>query len=56
MAKLCEQCQGNGEIIADWDRYLEPHDGDVGDEAVTECPDCDGTGRRALSGEGGRNG
>lgn len=40
----CETCQGNGEIVTDWDRYLEPHDGDNGDEAVAECPECDGYG------------
>lgn len=41
---MCERCQGNGEIVIDWDRYLDPHDGDVGDEAVAECPDCNGEG------------
>lgn len=41
---MCKTCQGNGEIVTDWDRYLQPHAGDVGDEAVAECPDCDGTG------------
>ncbi|MCW1412184.1 hypothetical protein OLZ32_27935 [Rhizobium sp. 1AS11] len=40
----CERCQGNGEIVTDWDRYKHPHKGDVGDEAVTECPDCGGEG------------
>ena len=40
----CERCQGNGEIVTDWERYLHPHDGDAGDEAVAECSDCDGTG------------
>ncbi len=40
----CETCCGNGEIITDWERYLEPRKGDVGDEAVTECPDCSGYG------------
>lgn len=44
MRKTCETCQGNGEIVTDWDRYLEPHAGDIGDEAVAECPDCDGYG------------
>lgn len=42
--ETCERCQGNGEIVTDWERYLHPHEGDVGDEAVTDCPDCDGTG------------
>ena len=40
----CERCQGNGEIVTDWERYRHPHDGDVGDEAVAECPDCNGEG------------
>lgn len=42
----CDRCQGNGEIVTDWDRYLHgmgtPKGGE--DEAVIECPDCDGTG------------
>ena len=38
----CKRCCGNGEIITDWDRYLNPDEGDVGDEAVADCPDCDG--------------
>lgn len=41
----CPRCCGNGEIVTDWDRYLHPRTGDVGDEAVADCPDCDGTGR-----------
>lgn len=40
----CERCQGNGEIVLNWDRYLCAHEGDTGNEAVAECPDCDGTG------------
>lgn len=40
----CERCQGNGEIVTDWDRYLQPLPEDIGDEAVAECPDCDGRG------------
>ena len=40
---LCERCQGNGEIVVDWERYLHPLDGDVGDEAVAPCPDCQGS-------------
>ena len=40
----CDRCQGNGEIVTDWDRYRHPHDGDVGDEAVAKCPDCEGEG------------
>jgi hypothetical protein len=42
----CERCQGNGEIVTDWDRYLNAKPGDKGDEAVVECPDCGGTGVR----------
>ena len=41
---FCERCQGNGEIVTDWDRYIHLLNGDVGDEAVADCPDCDGTG------------
>lgn len=44
---ICEQCQGNGEIVTDWERYLHGKLGDKGDEAVTECPDCNGTGYEA---------
>ena len=40
----CERCHGNGEIVTDWDRYLSPQKGDIGDEAVAECPDCGGEG------------
>ncbi|WP_311272209.1 MULTISPECIES: hypothetical protein [unclassified Rhizobium] len=40
----CQRCQGNGEIVTNWERYLEPHDGDKGDEAVAECSDCGGEG------------
>lgn len=45
----CERCQGNGEIVTDWDRYLNSHEGDIGDEAVAECPDCNGSGKDAQS-------
>lgn len=45
----CERCQGNGEIVTDWDRYMHEHDGDTGDEAVDQCPDCDGEGLVDLS-------
>lgn len=51
----CERCCGNGEIVTDWDRYKHAHEGDKGDEAVADCPDCDGTGKvdspRAAVGE-----
>lgn len=40
----CDRCLGNGEVVTDWDRYLKPQSGDVGDEAVAECPDCLGSG------------
>jgi len=40
----CAYYCGNGEIIADLDRYLSPHEGDRGDEAVAECPKCAGRG------------
>lgn len=44
----CETCQGNGEIVTDWEHYLRPRKGDVGDEDVAECPDCDGRGAPAA--------
>lgn len=37
----CDICQNTGEIVADWERYLNPHEGDRGDEAVIGCPFCD---------------
>lgn len=40
----CQTCQGNGEIVTNWARYLHAHEGDKGDEAVAECPDCSGEG------------
>lgn len=43
MTNHCETCQGNGEIVTDWDRYLGETD-DVGDGGYLDCPDCDGTG------------
>jgi len=49
--EICERCQGNGEIVTDWERYRHPRLDDKGDEAVAECPDCNGNGEieRALS-------
>lgn len=44
MSELCTWCSGNGEVVTDWDRYLNPHEGDVGDEAVKDCDVCDGRG------------
>lgn len=41
----CERCQGNGELVADWDRYMNGQPGDKGDEGTEDCPDCNGTGR-----------
>lgn len=41
---MCTTCQGNGEIVTDWERYLHAKPGDIGDEAVAECPDCGGRG------------
>jgi Lar family restriction alleviation protein len=45
----CERCQGNGEIVTDWERYRHPREGDVGDEAVAECPNCNGDGEVEAS-------
>jgi hypothetical protein len=44
---MCPRCQGNGEIITDWERYLHARKGDVGDEGAAECPDCGGSGENA---------
>lgn len=49
----CDRCQGTGEIIMDWDRYLEPHPGGAGDESVKECPHCYGKGLLPLPPESG---
>jgi hypothetical protein len=40
----CERCQGNGEIVTDWDRYMRGHEDENGNEAVAECPECGGEG------------
>jgi DnaJ-class molecular chaperone len=40
----CERCQGNGEIVVDWESYLHPIDRVAEEKSVAECPDCDGTG------------
>lgn len=34
----CERCQGNGEIVTDWEAYL----GDAEGDGVEVCPDCGG--------------
>lgn len=42
----CSKCHGVGEIVTDWDHYLDgigtPKPGET--EAVIECPDCNGAG------------
>lgn len=43
-ARACDRCAGNGEIVTDWGRYLQPRPHDEGDVAVAECPDCGGLG------------
>lgn len=48
-AGMCARCQGTGEIVTDWERYMHAHPGDVGDEAVSDCPDCDGTGECEIA-------
>lgn len=40
----CESCQGNGEVITDWETYLEPPMGTDPEAGVSICPDCHGTG------------
>lgn len=41
---FCEKCQGNGELVTDWVRYLHGPLDENGEDAVEDCPDCDGTG------------
>lgn len=43
--ETCERCQGNGEIVTDWDAYLHPANLAAEENSVTECPDCGGTGK-----------
>lgn len=38
----CERCEGNGEIVTDWDLYLHPPEGAPGDAGTAPCPDCQG--------------
>lgn len=40
----CERCQGNGELVTDWERYMHGPLDENGDDAVEECPDCHGEG------------
>ena len=51
---MCQTCQGNGEIVTDWDRYMKGNTDANGDEAVAECPDCNGSGK--VSQDGAREG
>lgn len=44
----CRTCQDEGEIVTDWNRYLDPFPGDKGDEAVAVCPDCAGQSRKSI--------
>lgn len=46
--RTCPTCQGNGEIITDWGRYMHGEPADIGDEGTAECIDCDGTGMVAA--------
>jgi DnaJ-class molecular chaperone len=39
---ICQTCQGNGEVVTDWNAYLGV-DQPMSD-AVAECPDCCGAG------------
>lgn len=41
----CLRCAGNGEIVTDWDLYLNPPPGVPADSGVAECPDCGGDGK-----------
>lgn len=39
---MCETCQGNGELVAYWPRYLKGESSEP--DVIYECPDCDGIG------------
>lgn len=40
----CDQCQGNGEIVTDWETYLHPPNGAEPDAGTKDCPNCQGIG------------
>lgn len=42
---MCSRCQGNGEIVLDWETYLHPADLAAEEASVADCPDCDGIGQ-----------
>lgn len=48
MSETCERCQGNGEIVLDWETYLHPRDLADEERSVAECPDCDGAGTKEV--------
>jgi hypothetical protein len=48
-SETCERCQGNGEIVKDWETYLHPASLEDKERSVAECPDCDGTGSHPSS-------
>lgn len=41
----CECCQGNGEIVTNWNDYLHPANREAEEKSVAECPNCDGEGK-----------
>lgn len=46
--EVCERCQGNGEIVVDWETYLHPTSLAAEEKSVRECPDCYGYGRTPI--------
>lgn len=44
LVRACVRCQGNGEIVVDWDKYLHPANLAEEEASVAECPDCNGRG------------
>jgi len=44
MPETCERCCGNGEIVLDWEQYLDPVNLAAEEASVAECPDCNGDG------------
>jgi DnaJ-class molecular chaperone len=41
---ICSRCQGNGEIVLDWDAYSAAESTEEIESATAVCPDCDGEG------------
>lgn len=47
----CERCQGNGELVVDWEKYLHPASLKEEESSVVECPSCHGYGVDTIPAE-----